>query len=372
MNASVSRRQFIFCSAGVTFLASRTLAGFQQRANPSQLSWHKPAEWGVEGRGFDDTEHYYDRLPARAKEMVRKPVWDLSRHSAGIAVRFNTDSPEINVRYKLTSANLAMPHMPATGVSGVDLYALDEQNNWRWVSVLKPTQQVVEAKLAAGLQKRVGRPREFMIYLPLYNGTVDLEIGVPNDAKFERVAPRTDKPIVFYGTSIMQGACASRSGMAIPAIVGRRLNKPTINLGFSGNGRMEKEVGQFLGELDPCVFVIDCLPNMNAQTVTANCQPLVRQLRAARPDTPILLVEDRVNTNAWIRSGASERHAANRAALKRSFDELIANGVQGLHYLPCDHLLGSDGEAATDGSHPSDLGMVRYADAYQSVLKKIL
>ena len=170
----------------------------------------------------------------------------------------------------------------------------------------------------------------------------------------------------------MHGACASRSGMSISAHVGRRLNRPTLNLGFSGNGRMEAEVGQFLGELAPCVFAIDCLPNMNAQAVSQRCIPLVKQLLAARPETPILLVADRVNTGAWIRRGAEGHHAKNRAALKSAFDQLKSDGVSKLHYLGHEDLLGSDHEGATDGSHPSDLGMFRYADAYEKVLRQIL
>ncbi|MEM7457387.1 MAG: SGNH/GDSL hydrolase family protein [Planctomycetota bacterium] len=342
-------------------------------ASHPEIAWFDPREWGVEGRGFDDTKKFYDRLPMRAEGKVRDAVWQLSRHASGISFRFRTDSPEIHVKYRLSQQRLAMPHMPATGVSGVDLYARDDEGRWRYVTVLKVNNQDVETRLVGGLrQTGNGDPREFMIYLPLYNGVERLQLGVSSAATMEPVPPRTEKPIVFYGTSIMHGACASRPGMSISAIVGRRMERPTINLGFSGNGRMEAEVGEFLVELDPCVFAIDCLPNMNAESVTSNCEPLVRQIRAARPDTPILLVEDRVNTGAWIRAGALERHSRNQAALKRAFDNLQQAGIANLHYLESESLLGDDNEGATDGSHPSDLGMVRYADAYESKLNEIL
>jgi lysophospholipase L1-like esterase len=160
--------------------------------------------------------------------------------------------------------------------------------------------------------------------------------------------------------------------MSITALLGRRLNLPVINLGFSGNGRMEAEVGALLAELDPCVYVIDCLPNMLAADVGARAEPLVRQLRAAHPETPILLVEDRTYTNAAFRKSARERHAASRAALQAAYQKLVQADVRQLSYLPGDELLGNDGEAATDGSHPSDLGMFRYADAYEKVLREIL
>ena len=381
MTFSFSRRQFLV-SSSLSTVATFVPAVGSSRAVSAQeltpkvavgLAWHNVQDWGVEGKGWDDTERYFDRLPARAKGKVRDAVWNLSRDSAGMLVRFETDAPVIHARYKLRSARLAMPHMPATGVSGVDLYARDEDGRDRWLAVSKPAAQQVNAQLMEGIAPRPGgQPRLYTLYLPLYNGLETLEIGVPEGTKFEGVAPRKEKPILFYGTSIMHGACATRTGMSISGILGRRLNRPVINLGFSGNGRLELEVGEFLSELDPAVFAIDCLPNVDAAVVQKQAEPLVRQLRQARPDTPILLVEDRTYTNAPFRPSAQQRHATSRAALKQAYANLQKAGVDKLFYLEGDVLLGDDGEAATDGSHPSDLGMVRYADAYEPVLREIL
>jgi lysophospholipase L1-like esterase len=160
--------------------------------------------------------------------------------------------------------------------------------------------------------------------------------------------------------------------MSITGILSRRLERPVINLGFSGSGTMDPEVGALLAELDPCAYIIDCLPNMLADAVADRTEPLVRQLHAAHPETPVLLVEDRTYTYAPFRKSARDRHATSRAALRGAYDRLISAGVADLHYLEGESLLGDDGEAATDGSHPSDLGMVRYADAYEPVLRRIL
>ena len=292
---------------------------------------------------------------------------------SGMVVRFLTDSPAIHVRYRLLNQRLAMPHVPATSVSGVDLYAASESGAMQWAAVLKPSGTQVDQRLLGNINALPsGEPRRFDLYLPLFNSIEDLQIGVAGGSVMEPALKRTQKPIVIYGTSIMHGACASRSGMTIPAQLGRRLDRPVINLGFSGNGRMEPEVGKFQKELDAAVFVIDCLPNLNARQVAERTEPLVRQLRTGQPDTPILLVEDRVFTNAWIRKGAEQRHADNRRALRSAHDRLVADGCRNLYYLEGQNLLGNDHEAATDGSHPSDLGMVRYADAYEPVLRKIL
>lgn len=367
----MDRRRFL---GSVMTLGSVALAGRRTEAQtppPDNLTWHDVREWGVEGKGWSDTERYFDRLPTRAKGKVRDAVWSLSRHSAGMLTRFETDSTSIHVRYSLLSSSLALPHMPATGVSGVDLYARDEDGKDRWLAVSFPTAQQVNVRMATGIDKQAGG-RLFTAYLPLYNGTETLEIGVTSGASFKPVEPRKEKPILFYGTSIMHGACASRPGMSISAILGRRFDRPTINLGFSGNGRMEAEVGAFLTELDPAIYCIDCLPNMGAKDVAERTEPLVRQLRAARPDTPILLVEDRTFTNARFLKERRDHHTASRAALRAAYEKLKATGVKRLGYLAGDIQLGKDGEAATDGSHPNDLGMVRYADAYEPAIRRML
>jgi len=375
--AGMGRREFL--SRSVAGLAAACLpvrwafAADAPTAVNDAIAWHDVREWGVEGKGWSDTARYFDRLPARAESRVRAAVWNLSRHSAGMLVRFRTDAPALHARYSLLSGSLAMPHMPATGVSGLDLYARDEQGRDRWLAVARPDAQQMNLVLAADIDALPNSNlRLYTVYLPLYNGTESLEIGVPAGCRFEPVAPRTDKPLVFYGTSIMHGACASRPGMSITGILGRRLDRPVINLGFSGNGRMEAEVGELLAELDPSVYVIDCLPNMTGSEVAERAEPLVRQLRAARPECPILLVEDRTYTYAPFRRSARDRHTSSRAALKNAYQKLVDAGCGRLYYLTGDPLLGDDGEAATDGSHPSDLGMMRYADAYEKVLREIL
>lgn len=359
--------------AGTGLLLTGSLRLSAQEPDGKGIVWHNVEDWGVEGKGFQDTERYYDRLPARAKGEVRDAVWNLSRHSAGMLARFETDARDIHVRYDLLSSNLAMPHMPATGVSGVDLYGRNEEGEDRWVKVTRPGAQHVEEKLVSNIDPRPnGEPRLYTAYLPLYNGTEKLEIGVPKEAVFKPVAPRTEKPVVFYGTSIMHGACASRPGMSISALLGRRYDVPTINLGFSGNGRLELEVGKYLAELDPSVYCIDCLPNVGAADVASRTEPLVNLLREARPETPIVLVEDRTYTNAPFFQSMRDRHAGSRKALKTAYENLKSAGVKNLYYLDGDIQLGDDGEAATDGSHPNDLGFMRYADAYATVLDGLL
>ncbi|GAB5517333.1 SGNH/GDSL hydrolase family protein [Rhodopirellula baltica] len=334
------------------------------------VAWYDVAEQNIEGRILPDQERarWFDRFPASANGSVTSNVWNLSRHSAGMMVRFKTDSTALHAHYKLLNSNLAMPHMPATGVSGVDFYARDGEGNWRWVQVTRPTSQEVKTKVIDSLAPGM---REYAAYLPLYNGIESLKIGVLPDSKFEKL-PTREKPIVFYGTSITHGACASRPGMVHTAILGRRFDQPVVNLGFSGNGKMDAEVGEFLVQVDAAVYVIDCLPNMNAAMVSEKCVPLVKQIRKAKPNTPIVLVEDRRNTNSWILPARDAHHTANHEALREAYKTLLADGVTGLHYIAGDELYGTDGDGATDGSHASDLGFMRQADVFDPVLRKAM
>lgn len=178
-----------------------------------EIVWRDVREWGVEGRGWSDTERYFDRLPATAKGVVPDAVLDLSRHSAGMTAGFVTDAAAIHVRYALLSDQLAMSHMPATGVSGIDLYGRGG-DRWRWAAVFRPALQQNEGALICGVDPG---EREWRLYLPLYNGVDSLDIGVPEGATFRPAAPRAMRPVVFYGTSILHGALRLRLGAAIGA-----------------------------------------------------------------------------------------------------------------------------------------------------------
>ncbi|MEM7012991.1 MAG: SGNH/GDSL hydrolase family protein [Verrucomicrobiota bacterium] len=361
-----NRRQFLISIGAATGSAAAVNAQDQPG-----IKWIDAESIPVEGRGWEDQERqrFFDRFPAKAEENVRDVVWNLSRHSAGMAVRFQSNATTIHVRYTLMSDRLDMPHMPATGVSGIDLYARDGDGNWRWVNVTRPNAKNVDTKLASDLD---AGDREFLAYFPLYNGVDKVEFGVASDSKFEPLAAR-EKPMVFYGTSITHGACASRPGMCHPAILGRRLDRPVLNLGFSGNGRLEIEVAELMTELDASVFVIDCLPNLgDAKDVAERTGPLVNRLRKDHPKTPIVLVEDRTYDYAWIKASLRARHDATRAALRGAFEQMMADGVSNLHYIEGANLIGQDGDGTTDGSHPNDLGFLRQAEAMEPTLKKAL
>ncbi|MFM7205745.1 MAG: SGNH/GDSL hydrolase family protein [Planctomycetaceae bacterium] len=355
---------------------------FAVRDADGEWLWYEPLRLTIEGRGWNDTERPFDRLPGRARGTVRDAVWSLSRHAAGLGVRFRTDALTIAARWTLSSAEVAMPHMPATGVSGLDLYARDD-GAWRWIGAGRPSGTTSRVVLAAGIPAvqggdatdgGAGHLRDYLLMLPLYNGVESLEIGVPPAATIAPApaAHADDRPIVFYGTSITQGGCASRPGMAYPAILRRRLDRPVINLGFSGNGRLDPEVGTLLAEIDAAAYVLDCAGNMTAQMAADRTAPFVRALRAARPDTPIVLVGTLNYPAGVILPASRETVAAKNEVLRAAFDRLTNEGVAGLSFIPGDALLGTDGDGTVDGTHPTDLGFLRMADAIEPPLRRIL
>jgi hypothetical protein len=341
-------------------------------AEQANIVWTDIRELGVEGQGWPDTKAPFDRLPAKAEDKVRAAVWNLSRNSAGMHVRFATDSTTIHARWALTSSQLAMPHMAATGVSGLDLYVKTESGLWRWLAVGIPKSQTNSVALIKNLPPGT---REYLLYLPLYNGAQFVDVGVPQSATLTKASPwgkGERKPVVFYGTSILHGACASRPGMVHSAMLGRRFHWPTINLGFSGNGRMEPELADLLAELDPAVYVLDCLPNMTADQVAERVEPFVRKLRETHPRTPIVLVEDRNYADAFLVASKRERNETSQAELQAAFKRLKKTGVKNLHYIPARDLLGHDGDGTVDSSHPNDLGFARQADVFAKVLGPLL
>ncbi|QDU11963.1 SGNH/GDSL hydrolase family protein [Gimesia aquarii] len=378
MSLKHSARLSVFAILVLSFFLSQDVFAETQPVSTFKVDEKDKTHWfdiknlGVEGKGWTDTETFFDRLPKKAKGVVRPPVWSLSKHSAGLAVRFVTDATTIKAKWELTSANIAMNHMAATGVSGLDLYVKTDSDKWRWLAVGRPSKKENSVTLISGLMP--GK-REYFLYLPLYNGVKSVEIGIPESSHLWKAParqPGKNKPLVFWGTSITQGGCASRTGMVHTAILGRRLNRPVINLGFSGNGRMEPEVAKLIAELDASVFIIDCLPNVTAPVVAKETESIVNTLRKAHPDTPILLVEDRTYSNAYLKKSSQERHRTSRQALQEAYQKLKKAGVKHLYYLDGESLLGNDSEDTVDGSHPTDLGFFRQANAFEKVLKPIL
>jgi len=305
----------------------------------AQWKWHNPMEAGfpvIQNQGFTkEIGNSYTRLPERAKGVVSEPVWNLSRHSAGLAIHFYSNAPQIKVRYTVTGS-LNMPHMPSTGVSGVDLYSINSDGEWHFCFgnySFKDTITYTYNNIGKDRYHKQGF--EYRLYLPLYNGVKWLEIGIPEDAKLEFIPVSLEKPIILYGTSIAQGACASRPAMAWGTILQRSLDYPLINLGFSGNGKLAKEVLQFIGETDARLYILDCMPNLPNQKeedITALAIAAVKQLRE-KHSAPILLIEHGGYSNMYMDSiKYNEVTQVNRAS-RKAYEQIQSEGIKDVYYF---------------------------------------
>lgn len=344
---------------------------------PAQLQWKNPLAESfqtVHGQAWqDELKGTYYRLPERAKEVVRKPVWGLSKHSAGLSIVFRSNAPEIKVRYAVTEG-FAMAHMPATGKSGVDLYATDANGKPRWCAAkyaFGDTITYTYSHLSYVTDPKQGY--EYQLFLPPYNEIKWLEIGVDKEYTLRFLPASKEKPIVLYGTSIAQGACASRPGMVFGNIINRTLQHPVVNLGFSGNGQMEPEVFDFLSEIDAKMFILDNMPNMNKERTGLIYERATNGIRKLRQksNAPILLVEHNGYANEFSSLDAEDSYRKTNIELRRVYQTLKAEGIKELYYLTKEEI-GFTQDATVEAIHPSDLGMQIYADAYIPKIKEIL
>ncbi len=313
----------------------------------------------LEGTEIPDSlkENRYDRLPLSYKEIVRKPVWELSKASAGMSIRFLSNSTSISVKWTVLK-NIKMNHMAETGIKGVDLY-FNNMGNWQYLNTARPSAIENEYMLIKDMSDEM---REFKMYLPLYDGVASIEIGIDSNSVIERPLKKNRGSIIFYGTSITQGGCASRPGMAHTNIISRKLNIDCINFGFSGNGRMEQPINDLISEFNPLFYVIECLPNMSAEQVTNSTIPLVKTIQDKRPETPIIFIENFIYESLALDEKKEAMVNEKNAALKTEYIKMIEGGFKNIFYISSENATGEDHEGTVDGVHFTDLGFIRYAD----------
>ncbi len=367
---------FLFCYL-FPFLA--------QAQNSTKYQWHDPVhEESIvfHGQGWDHSElkSPYDRLPSKAEKTVRKAVWNLSRDDAGVYLTFSTDAPEIVVRYQTTSSRYEMPHMPSTGVSGLDLYVdYPDHKNPLWCRGKYSFKDTITYTYSS-LNTRhpfPGKIYNYRLFLPLYNGVKWMEIGIPESSILSNSDAEQTKPIVVYGTSIAQGGCASRPAMTWSSIVQRNLDGPVINLAFSGNGRLEPEVITLINEIDASLYVLDCLPNLgNKQNfpdeeLKKRIRQSVESMKKAHPNTPILLTDNAGYSDDQVSAGTYEVVVRVNKIQKDMYEKLKEEGITQLYYLSRD-AINMCMDCTVDGTHQTDLGMEYYARAYLKKIREIL
>lgn len=361
----------------IAVIALISAAAFVCRAQePERVEGYKyvdAATLPLYGKVNDNTSARYERLPGSLHGQIREQLWDLGRNSAGLYIRFRSNSS--NIRARWTSLNgFGMNHMTDTGVRGLDLYCIHD-GEWRFMGSGRPVRgrKVTDARIVGHMEPEM---REYMLYLSLYDGITELEIGVDEDAVIE--APEVNRPVcgepvVMYGTSILQGGCVSRPGMVHTSIISRKLDREVINLGFSGNARLDPEIAEWMAQTEnPALFVLDFAPNSSPEIINEKGEAFFRILRNAHPDVPVIFIEEPFFPHHIFDMEMNAEIVGKIEALQVLFGKLLDAGEKNIYYVPSDDMIGDDGEATVDGTHFTDLGMERYVEVVLPVIEKAL
>ncbi len=329
--------------------------------------WDPPFSlWGL----APNRRGVYCRLPESMLPGCSEGVQRLAYHLAGACVRFSTDADTLAVVWELTeTAN--MPHFAASGQSGLDLFEETDYGTYH-VKTLIPamneghgclTKQSSSFPLPGGM-------RHYVLYLPLYNGLKALMLGFPENAQIAPGRlPEIEKPIVFYGSSITQGGCASKAGSCYSTILCRHLDAPEINLGFSGNGKGEVQIAEYIASLPMRAFVLDYDHNApDAEHLLKTHEVFFRTIRAAQPDLPVLILsKPDFDTNP-------EENAKRRNIIQATCDHALMAGDRHVVFVDGEVLFGMDDRdmCTVDGTHPNDLGFWRMAHTLEPLLRSFL
>ena len=321
-----------------------------------------------------EVKSIYHRLPSKAQSNVKEGVWHLSMQAAGLSIRFWTNSHNIHVKYSVKEI-ISFPHMSATGVSGLDLYSKSYNGEWLrcWGSYSIDKKSYYNFIIDDNSDSYDNYGREYQLFLPLYNEVDTLEIGVNEESFFTALPLRKEKPIVAYGTSICQGACATRPGMAWTNILERRLERPFINLGFSGIGRLDPELIDLMAEIDAKLYILDCLPNLNPDkdNTLQLLLDAVSKLKEKRPDVPVVLTAHIGYADEFTNNSSRDRYTRLNKELDSAFQKIQSEGYTNVYLLKKEKL-GLNFDSYVDIIHPNDLGMVEYANAYEDLIRDIL
>lgn len=336
--------------------------------NETDIVWLdvKKAPFAICGICYDGNLGRYTRMPQGTAERVSPGVAELNFHTAGGRVRFRTNSSFIGIRAVMETNGL-MPHITLAGQSGFDLYRRkDGEDREIFCHTFMPPMGMrtgYSSSFAAD-----GQMADYTIHFPLYDGVKEFYIALKKDAVLlEAESYQGTAPVVYYGSSITQGGCASRPGNSYQAMISRRMNQDHINLGFSGNGKAEPVMRQYLAGLTMSAFVCDYDHNApDADHLQKTHLLLYREIRAVHPDIPYIMI----SAPDILRDPGT--YKKRRDVICQSYQTALEEGDSNVYFIDGAELFaGEDWDACTvDGTHPNDLGFFRMAQRIETELRK--
>eukprot|EP00041_Stephanoeca_diplocostata_P023196 m.565100 g.565100 ORF g.565100 m.565100 type:complete len:818 (+) comp22240_c0_seq1:34-2487(+) len=359
------------------------------------LRWVEAQTLGMEGQAWPGESPPYGRLPMRAIAELDaagvdadvKYIANLSTMPSGLLCRFQTNASAFTVQVQRDFARIPGSTeqddiMSFNGRFGIDLYARDTATqSWRWFTTSASGAQSSNESLAVDFlpPNPTGALRQFTIIFPTHIPVTGVQVGVPAAAQLEALRPHAGQPpLLVWGSSIAQGGVVQNPGVTWPRHLGRLLDREVFNFGFSGACRMQPLVAKYLLELKPSVFIVDCLPNMDAATVTSRAPALFQMLRKGLgPNVPIVVLEGHNYTNAWVLPDVRDGQVAKRAAQKAAFVAARASDPN-IHYVDGDAKLASLGAehqydaAAGVGVHPTNIAHIHIAEFVAAAVRRVI
>ncbi len=314
-----------------------------------------------------NSQPFYHRLDTAAYPAIPANVKRLATNSAGLAISFKTNSTRILAKW-CTSSHAPSGNMTGIAYEGMDLY-IQRDNRWQYAGVASPKSHTCSE--ATIVEHMASGDKTCLLFLPTYDETLSLEIGIDSSASISPADNPFKKNILIYGSSITQGASASRPGLAYPARLSRETGYNFINLGFSGSGKMEPEVADMIAPLAMDAYILDCLPNPSPAEILARMSNLIHTIRRFHPQVPIIVIQ-----TVAREKGTFDQQVAAVVALKDLYSNQEIKKLQEqdkhLYLIRADGLLGHDQEGTTDGIHPNDLGFDRMLQTIQPAILSIL
>lgn len=346
----------LLCSAGLVAMAQEEKG----------MKYTDASELTLIGKVTGERGGYYHRVDTASYPNIPVNVKNLLTRSAGLAVVFKTNSKTINAKWCTSSAKPSN-NMTAIAYEGLDLY-IKREGRWQYAGVGRPSKEdCTEFTLVGHMDEG---EKECLLYLPLYDETISLEIGVENGATISASPNPFRRNIVLYGSSIVQGSSASRPGMAYPARLSRATDLHIINLGVSGNAKMERAVGEMIAPMEADAFILDCVPNTTPEEVTERTAEFIRVLRSKHPGKPIVAIQSIVREVSHFNNSWRDRVKGQNENFLHEIS-LLQQQDPHLYLITADGLLGDDHEGTVDGTHPNDIGFDRMLNKIHPEIEEI-
>ncbi|MEH7011042.1 SGNH/GDSL hydrolase family protein [Neobacillus niacini] len=338
------------------------------------FQWYNPKEGSFQLSGFAwfHKEGCYRRLPGQPEFEIPERVNELANCTSGGQIRFRTNASKLQIKVKLIGT-ASMSHMAASGQCGFDIYVGEPGKQQYFATAIPPLHERTYERAIWDFDSR-HEMREVTVNFPLYQGVEEVLIGTNQDALIEVPTPyQSDKRVIFYGTSITQGGCASRPGMSYTNILSRRFHLEFINLGFSGSGKGEQGVALTIREIErPACFVIDYEGNVTTEQYKTTLVPFIETYREYHPLVPIIVMS-RIPYAQGGTHGRYKDYLERRNHSKSTVEQFIRNGDQNLTFVDGSALLGENwNECTVDGVHPNDFGFMKMAEGLEGIMETVL